>query len=436
MKTFRLPALIIIFLFLGMMAARTALAKTEPALFKVFANESDSLNKLVLKLYDDQTYEFILFTKVKKKTSSKRETGEYRIKGQKLSLESKSKKPAFDHPEIYFLADGIGLFENKKLHGGAVLSESGDKKFSEAFYIDPVFGHVSNDKKLANKLFTPKPAAKPHETKAPEPVIETIKEEAFEGKIAKLSIDSLKKIVAVIVVGPVEESTKGFIEEKKELAKFLKSYGIQVKEFYHPKATWKEIQEGSKDAHIFIYSGHGSTVGENGCSGGLCLSDGTISSTEMLAGLSLHKNALILFNHVCRGAGSSASDDGDIGKVEAAKRVSDYSWPFIKEGAACYYANNTNGSMQPFLERFFNKMPVAAIYKEVSAGETIVVKQKYSFDPRYVISVGADDDSNAIITRTTYTNGVKSVEQIKGSISYDCSYVGIPSFTVVKFFEK
>jgi len=440
MKTNLTRSLALLLFIFGISFIAEAQKKPEVILSKVFVNETDSLNKFVLKLYDDQSYEFLKFIKNKKISNVKREQGEYSLKGKKLNLEPKSDKLPFEHPYSYYFIEDMGLFENKKCAGDATLALSKDEKFSQAFYNDPVFGKISNDRKLANKLNDPKLNAKNNSSVTPEIVTAaatpTVKKENVIGNFAKLSADSLKKIKVIIVVGPVEESTKHFIDEKKELATFLRSYGVQVKEFYHPKANWADVKEGSKDAHIFIYSGHGSTQGENSCSGGLCLSDGITSASDMSKGLQLNKNALILFNHVCRGAGSSASDDGDIGKIEAAKRVTDYSYPFIQKGAGCYYANNTNGALQPFLERFFNKMPVSAIWKEVSKSKTIVIDEKYKHDKRFHISLGADDDSGAIITRTTTTNGVKKVEKIKGSISYDAAYVSMPEFNVLKFFEK
>jgi len=439
MKTYLFNTLSIVLILIGVSTNINAQKKPDTILSQVFLNETDSINKFVLKLYDDQSYEFLKFIKIKKNLSVKREQGAYNFKGKKLYLEPKSDKLPFEHPYNYFYLENIGLFESKKCEGNAQLTLSNDERFSQAFYIDPVFGKISNDKKLANKLNDPKLNVKTNSnTAVPEitATTPTLKEEIIIEKFAKLSSDSLKRIKVVIVVGPVEESTKEFIDEKKELANFLRAYGVQVKEYYHPNANWADVKAESKGAHIFIYSGHGSTVGENGCSGGLCLTDGITSAGDMSNGLELNKNALILFNHVCRGAGSSASDDGDIGKIEAAKRVTDYSYPFIQKGAGCYYANNTNGALQPFLERFFNKMPVSSIWKEVSGSKKIVIDQKYKYDKRFQIALGADDDTGTTFTRTTTINGVKKVEKIKGSISYDAAIVGIPQFTVLKFFEK
>ncbi len=438
MKTYLNRSLALLLFFFGVSFIADAQKKPEVFLSKVFINETDSLNKFVLKLYDDQSYEFLKFIKNKKILNAKREQGEYNLKGKKLNLEPKSDKLPFEHPYNYYFVEDNGLFENKKCEGDAILTLSNDEKFSQAFYTDPVFGKISNDRKLGNKLNDPKLNSKNNSFSPPEIIAATppVKEENIVSNFAKLSADSLKRIKVIIVVGPVEESTKKFVEEKKELATFLRSYGVQVIEIYHPKANWTDVQEASKDAHIFIYSGHGSTKGENSCSGGLCLTDGITSASDMSKGLQLNKNALILFNHVCRGAGSSAGDDGDIGKIEAAKRVTDYSYPFIQKGAGCYYANNTNGSLQPFLERFFNKMPVSTIWKEVSKSKTIVIDEKYKHDKRYHISLGSDDESGSIVTRTTTTNGVKKVEKIKGFISYDEAIVGMPEFSVLKLFEK
>jgi hypothetical protein len=68
-------------------------------------------------------------------------------------------------------------------------------------------------------------------------------------------------------------------------------------------AKWKDIVKESEGAHIFIYAGHGSASV-------LCLTDVTSlgGSTIILAELKLHKNALVVFNHACESAGSSATD--------------------------------------------------------------------------------------------------------------------------------
>ena len=56
--------------------------------------------------------------------------------------------------------------------------------------------------------------------------------------------------------------------------------------------------------------------------------------------LELRDNAMVLFQSVCRTAESSAGDKGDIFVKLAKQRISDYTEPFIKNGASVYYANN------------------------------------------------------------------------------------------------
>ena len=87
--------------------------------------------------------------------------------------------------------------------------------------------------------------------------------------------------------------------------------------------------------------------------GGLDLNK-AISSEDIVNDLKLRSNAIIIFKSVCGGAGSSASDDGDIGIKKAIERVSDYSRPFLNIGASAYYANNFGEGCLSFLNDFFS----------------------------------------------------------------------------------
>ena len=256
------------------------------------------------------------------------------------------------------------------------------------------------------------------------------------GETVALSRDSLSRIKAILVVGPVEESTSAFIEETEEIASYLRGLGVQVKVFYDPAAKWNDIVRESAGAHIFFYSGHGSKMGVQGKAGGLCLSDGgMVSSATIIRDLTLHKNALVLFAKVCMGAGSSAGDDSDIGVAEAVERVSNYALPFVRIGAAGYYANNYYHSMLPFLRGFFNKKNLKQVYSETASRYShIETFEKFSYSPRLEVSV-ASCDHEGFSTRTTYTNGVKRVEQVPLFKNYDVAYVGIPGFTVLDFFR-
>jgi hypothetical protein len=259
---------------------------------------------------------------------------------------------------------------------------------------------------------------------------------AISSETVALSHDSLSHLKAVLVVGPIEELTGESIENMKQTASYLRSLGVKVVEVYDPDASWTNVVRAAQGAHIFLYSGHGTYLGEHERPGGFCLSnDAMISSNTIVKDLKLHKNALILFNSVCLGAGSSASDNSDIGVNKAIQRVSDYAQPFVKLGAAGYYANNYSNSMVPFLRAFFNKENIKQIYEETTSSLChIETTQKYSYSPTFEVSVCSSTGSG-FSTRTSYTNGVKKVEEVPMFKEYEIAFVGLPGFTVLDFFK-
>lgn len=169
--------------------------------------------------------------------------------------------------------------------------------------------------------------------------------------ILNISYSQADKLKAVIIVGDLQDRTVSAIKEMEEIHSFFKSKNMIVKTFYHPKTSWKEIISASKDASIFVYCGHGISW-TGGKYGGLDL-DRAISSEDILNDLKLKDNAIVIFQSVCGGAGSSASDDGDIGIKKALERVSDYSMPFLKIGASAYFSDNFRNGCLSFLNNFF-----------------------------------------------------------------------------------
>ena len=234
---------------------------------------------------------------------------------------------------------------------------------------------------------------------------------------------------AILIVGPLEDITDSSIESMDKIAGLLKSKGVKVHRFYNTNADWDKIKAASKGANFFIYSGHGSTLGEGGKSGGLCLQS-MVSSNRIVEELELHSNAIVIFKSVCRGAGSSADDSGDIGIGEATIRVSDYATPFFKIGASCYYANNLGDGCLTFLSDFFSGKTIKECF-ELSAKRwtKIELSKKYPWDNAKEISI-ASTDWGGTTTRTTYANGLKKVEKIPTSKQYNIAYVGYPDFTI------
>ena len=234
---------------------------------------------------------------------------------------------------------------------------------------------------------------------------------------------------AVLIVGHQEDGTKAAIRKVDEIASFLEAKNVKVHKFYDKDTDWDKITAVTSNASILVYSGHGSVMGEGGVSGGLCLND-MVSSKEMLETMRLKKNALVVFQSVCRGAGSSAGDDTDIGIAEAKKRVTNYSKPFFAIGAGCYYANNYHQGCLDFLKEVFAGKSAQNGFKATASFWTkIEFEEAYQYDESKLISI-ASSKANGKVTRTTYVNGVKKVEEVPAVKSYDIAYVASPAFSL------
>lgn len=415
----------------------------------VFVNEVDSTNKDILKLYDDFTYEFLFFQKNKNKPKVKREKGTYSLKSNKLVLDKETKADLKEHPYHFIFIENKGLtkyqwFNTSKKETELLYVLNSDAKYWLPTYHDPYFGDITNDKKITKKIIEKKPeynsvAALPTYT------VNTQNDNNDESlttditlRASFLSKDSLRKLKAIIIVGHVGGWWQEmFLAEQKKNAKYLRSIGIQVVEFYSPRDKWKDIIKASEGANILIYSGHGSNQGINYEFGGLCLADGIYGAQDILTSLKLHKNAIVIFNSACNSAGTSAGDNGDIGVNEALKRVSEYAYPFIKLGSACYFANNNTDCVIPFFEMFFTRKKVNDIYrKELSFDEKVVAKKSYSYDQNYVISVSSYPGTNKMEDCISYVNNVKHVTKVLDGKKYSLAYVAKPNFTVVDLFKQ
>ncbi len=413
--------------------AFTTKPKSVAKLNSVFTNEVNARSKEIIKLYDDLSYEFLFFEFYNKKPRVKREKGTYSLKKQKLTLKNSGKSQPKEHSERFIIKENDGLFACNRFGKIDNSSQSSyvdnkDRKYWQATYIDSVFGEITNDRKATRKIIEVKPVYVPVSPKVLEPAESLDKTVVTDRTL--LSRDSLKILKAIIVVGPVEESTKSFIDEQKAVAQYLKSIGVQVVEFYHPNAKWKDIVKASEDANIFIYAGHGRVSV-------FCLTDQTVEAETITKDLKLHKNALVIFNHACESAGASAPDTKDIGQAEAIRRVSDYAKTFVGLNASAYYANNYDGSVIPFLTSFFQRQTFSKIYKtEASKWTKIEVLRKYSYDSNFEIGLACSKPSNEMQTLTWYTNGkISKVEKFKDFKMYEVAFVAKPNYTVNDLFK-
>lgn len=243
------------------------------------------------------------------------------------------------------------------------------------------------------------------------------------------SLPSGTSLNALLIVGHQEDGTAAAIEDMNRIAKLFKRYGVRVHKYYDQKAQWNDIVKTAKDCHFLVYCGHGSTMGKNGNAGGLCIRP-FISTKRLLAELKLPDNALVVFKSVCRGAGSSAGDKGDIGLPMARNRVCHYAYPFFEVGATAYYANNYPREVSRFLEDILKGVPLQEAYtKTATRFTTIEFEEPFKRDPSKFFSI-ASRKGGRTGTRITYTNGVKSVEEFIAPKSYEIAYIGPPEFSI------
>ena len=241
--------------------------------------------------------------------------------------------------------------------------------------------------------------------------------------IPLLSFSQFDHLKAVLIVGDQQDGTINALEEIEDIHSFFKSKNLIVSTFYHPKTIWKDIVVASKDANFFVYSGHGMSW-PDGKYGGLDLNV-AISSEDVLNDFKLKTNAIVIFKSVCGGAGSSASDDGDIGIKKAIERVSDYSKPFLSIGASAYYADNYGNGCLSFLNDFFEGKTM----KECFDNYIFDSEQVYKYDKRKKIGI-ISTDWGGTITKTSYNDGVKTVREVPATKGYDIAYVANPRYSI------
>jgi len=227
----------------------------------------------------------------------------------------------------------------------------------------------------------------------------------------------------------------GTLERLKvqSIINLLEGEGYKVKWLGNGNATWEMVKKHAQGVNILIYSGHGSTKGYNGV-GGLCLDYGSStdirSSYEVEENIQLAPNALVLFQSVCRGAGSSADDDEDIGIKEAVNRVNSYSQPFFNMGAAGYYADNWGSGLESFLRLMFQGYTIDEAYREsASTWNDLDYTGWSAYDSNVMIGVSSNYRPGTF-KRTSTRNGVTTVETLSNFKNYHVAYTGKKDFKI------
>jgi hypothetical protein len=237
------------------------------------------------------------------------------------------------------------------------------------------------------------------------------------------------KLKAILIVGYQEDGTQEAMRDMDKVVNLFEQHSIAVFRFYNEKANWKEIVKASKDCQFFVYCGHGSDMGENGNAGGICINT-MVSSAQLIRELKLKENAIVLFQSVCNGAGSSAGDLKDIGIVTAKKRVTHYATPFLKVGAAAYLAINYSDGVLHFLEDFLDGTALKLAYEnQAESWSNVLFNDPFPGYLDKTYSIAANEGGGKSIL-TTYVNGKKTQKEIVSPKEYDVAYVGPSEFTI------
>ena len=234
--------------------------------------------------------------------------------------------------------------------------------------------------------------------------------------------------VAVCIIG--SDSTPDY-QSMNSIVSLLERNGYFVHKFYDPNNQWDGIKRVASDATVFVYSGHGTTMGIDGSYGGLVIDD-FISAKRIANELKFKHKALIIYSSVCGGAGSSASDENDIGLEEAKRRVLGSALPYLMAGAGGYFAINQISGAEKFLVNWMNQTNLSDGFVKASNSWYTIEMNGFYRDNRINsnIKMGvASSSGGGISTVTSTVNGVKTVRQRLSPKSYDVAYLGDPYFT-------
>ncbi|MDV6236422.1 ankyrin repeat domain-containing protein [Leptospira ellisii] len=177
---------------------------------------------------------------------------------------------------------------------------------------------------------------------------------------------------AVAIVGDVDgddgPGTSGYIKNVRDVAKVLRARGVQVTEYYSPKNSWDQIRQSVQGADLVLYAGHG--VGSNLTEspyrqkyvGGFALKGKFVSNDDVENALKPAPGAIVLFLGACFTAGNMAYDMGIIDAEETKRRISMYSFPFLKAGFQGYYATWAPWTAQSIVAELFTDKSFGAVY--------------------------------------------------------------------------
>jgi hypothetical protein len=243
---------------------------------------------------------------------------------------------------------------------------------------------------------------------------------------------------AVCIIGSHSIYAESSLQQMENIATLLESKNYKVHRFYDPNNEWEAIKKAALNASLFIYRGHGTTMGIDGGFGGIVV-DQFVSGKEISTDLTFNLSPLVIFVSACGGAGSSAGDEQDIGVEEAKTRVLGSALPFLLAGAQGYYANNYEDGAYEFLEQWTDQITLEACYMN-SIYEWCTVRTNESVEDERIpnsfnIAISSSPD-NSVHTLSTTTNGKTTTKKINRKFAYSIAYLGNPQLTIAQTLKK
>lgn len=409
---------IFIFLFLNVISTNAN------NLLKVFGIKNDTIQQVYLKLYSDNTYEFLVFKRISLVSSLFKEEGKYTWKKQTLKLHRTNPKRNVEYPLNYSYDLSQHLLseaDKKKIWQGEglVLQEYVDNIYWARTYNDSIYGLIENYEITQDNqtqygtriIQQPKVAIKYKNVI----IIRDERAKTFDTVDLNLkgnyvSRDSLKKLKVVLTVGACEEHTTEFIYHFMRLAKYIRGLGCDVYELYGKESRWENIKKYTQGAHIFMYAGHGGQNGgmDLGMVGGIYLSE-FVYSENLMEDLNLHPNALVVMNHACNSSGSSETDGSILPNWLASMRASEFAYPFLANSNRAYFASNYF-DLTLFFQFFFRGYNIETSYDNYSVGfgqTDNYLKQPFRYMQGYDLKMGFFERVNEVkkVSKETISKG-------------------------------
>lgn len=194
----------------------------------------------------------------------------------------------------------------------------------------------------------------------------------------RVDADTASGPKVVIIVGPVESSTKSYRAHADEAYAEAIKYTSDVTRVYSPNASWKRVKAATVGASLVIYLGHGngwpspyvndpqySTKDGFGLNAKVGHGNRNVKyrGEPYLRDLDLAPNAVVILNHLCYASGNSEPGRADPSRKTARKRVDNYGAGFLKIGVAGVIAEGHGGITTYIRDLFTTDLSLPDIWR-------------------------------------------------------------------------